>query len=336
MLLAVIVLAVFLVTRKSVRPANRYQVGVDVLIPAVDSKGARAARRPRQPAARTSGARAQQEHRRQSARYRERSEERSLRHRIRVRDHGNAAASSCTGNCSNVVTLSATANDSKTANNVANAFQAAYSQARAKTVADSATSSQDSTLAGIKLLTDKLIATNQSIRKADPTLLDRLPKEPQKSAAALTASLPAGTSDATSLLVVQRNTLLSGTSDARRTTRTTSSTPWSRRRTHRGCRCSHRRRSLLRCRRLAFRSSRSSASGCPGARYTDPARPARSLDPHAEGSRGRTRRDRLDDDPARYPPHAPLVRPARFDREGGIPALAATAIATDRLPKPSS
>jgi Mrp family chromosome partitioning ATPase len=215
MLLAVIALAVFLVTRKSVRPADRYQVGVDVLIPAVDSKGARPQGVPGnllQGQAELALSKNTEDKALDIANVpkKERSDI-----EFGFADHGNAAASSCTGNCSNVVTLSATANDSKTANNVANAFQAAYSQARAKTVADSAKSSQDSTLAGIKLLTDKLIATNQSIRKADPTLLDRLPKEPQKSAEALTASLPAGTSDATSLLVVQRNTLLSRISDAR-------------------------------------------------------------------------------------------------------------------------
>ncbi len=242
MLLAVIAGVVFLQTRKTVRPPDRYRASVEVLIPAADSQGVQPTGVP------TSLTRGQS----QLALSPDTEEGALDGANIPQNKRGSIAfgfaessanpntanSKGCTGSgCSDVVTLTVTADSANTANAVATSFRDSYVAARRQAVLNSATDEQHNQQTGIAILHRNLNAVDAQIEKADPALPPILPVGPvgttgksgttssssssssasssatsssssTASSAGVVALLPANTPEDVVLLVVERNALL--------------------------------------------------------------------------------------------------------------------------------
>ena len=206
MLVAIVALGAFLLTRNTVRSPNRYKVSTDVLLPAIDSKGVR----PQGvPPALLQG-----------------QSQMALNPATEKAALANAHLSAKRGVTFDfkingaIATLSATARDKKTAGRAAAGYVAAFSQARQKLVAQGATGAQSGAVIAIAALEKSLGQSEAAIKKADPTLLAKLPHQPVPKKTDPTAGLPPGTPSNVQTLVVQRNALLDQIQKQRETSAT--------------------------------------------------------------------------------------------------------------------
>ncbi len=200
-LLAGLAFALFLITRKQVQPSNRYRVDVQVLVPAADSKGVRPAG---VPAPLLQG---------QAQQALSPNTENDALDRSQIA--GNKRTSIEFGFSSNqtndILTLTATANDRSTANIAARAFEAAYAATRQKTVADGATSGRAAAQAALTTLEASLSSAESQLETKSPGLVKKLKGgvvSTDKNGNAVTPALPDGTPSDVMLLVVQRQALL--------------------------------------------------------------------------------------------------------------------------------
>ncbi len=233
MIIAVVAGVVFLQTRKTVRPPDKYRAGVDILIPATDSKGqrpegvpgsllrgqAQLALSPDTEQAALDSAHVPDSQRSGI----------SFGFNETSANPTTSGSQGCTGSCSDVVSLTVTASNANTATAVANAFGDAYINARRQVVGNDALSQQRNNANGIAVLNRNLADINAKIAQADPALPRLLPKGPAGSAptnsggsnssransspsgigsAAVVSLLPPDTPEPVILLVVQRNALL--------------------------------------------------------------------------------------------------------------------------------
>ena len=198
MLAAVVALAAFLLTRNTVRAPNRYRVSVDVLIPAIDSKGVRPAG---VPPSLLQG---------QSAMaLNPTTEGRALVDaRIPADRRGDVKFAFRINSGNDIVTLSATAPDSKTAAAAALGYVTAFTGARQHAVGNGASTAKQQALVAIVVLERALTRTEGQIRTADPALARTLPPTPVPAGTDPTATLPPNTPSNVQTLVVERNALL--------------------------------------------------------------------------------------------------------------------------------
>ena len=212
-LLAALGFAVFLITRKQVQPADRYRVDVQILVPAADSKGVRPVGVP--PSLLQGQVQQALSQRTETAALDTARVPANRRKSIDFAYGTNAT--------NDVITLSATANDRTTASTVALAFENAYVATRAKTVADGATSGKAGAVNSLATLSDALTATNAAIEKSSPGLVAKLKTATTTNGTttngtttngtttngqSATSLLPDGTPPPVVLLVVQRQALL--------------------------------------------------------------------------------------------------------------------------------
>jgi Mrp family chromosome partitioning ATPase len=220
-LLAVIACVAFLYTRKTVRPPDRYHASVDVLIPAIDSKGIRP---PNVPGSLLQG--------QAQLALNPDTEQTAITNASVPKNStggisfgyseasGDSSSSGsnrgCTGpSCSDVATLSATAHSPTVATSVAQAFAASYIAARRDVVRRGAFSSQHDRTVSLQLLKKNLDSVDGAIAQQDSAVVPHLLAGPAASAAAAVAVLPPGTSEDVILLVVQRNALLNAIASTR-------------------------------------------------------------------------------------------------------------------------
>jgi Mrp family chromosome partitioning ATPase len=233
-LLAVIACGLFIYTRKTVRPPDRYHAAVEVLIPSIDSKGALPSSVP------TSLLQGQSQlalspNTEQSA-LAAAGLSKSAASGIsfgfsEASGSTNAPGSThgCTGSCSDVVTLSATANSPSVAETVSQAFASSYIAARRNVDQQSALDAARGRTATLQTLTKTLEQVDSDIARADPAAVPHLLAGPGQSsgstaasaqnstatvsagqgAAAAVAVLPPGTPENVKQLVVERDALLS-------------------------------------------------------------------------------------------------------------------------------
>jgi Mrp family chromosome partitioning ATPase len=165
-LLAVAVLALFIVTRNQVQPAKRYQVIVDLLVPAIDAKSgdrpggvpasllqgqARAALSTATKNAALDGA------------------------KVPAANRGAIAFVFSASATSTTITIGAIAPDPDTATAVATSFSNAYIATRAATVADALKSGASGAKSGLGKLQARVRAVKGEIFGADPALAAKLP-----------------------------------------------------------------------------------------------------------------------------------------------------------------
>ncbi len=197
-LLAGLGFALFLITRKQVQPADRYRVDVQILVPAPDSKGVRPGG---VPPSLLQG---------QLQQALSRNTQNSALDRARIpQDKRHTIVFGFSTNATfDIITLSATANDRATASNAARAFEAAYVATRQTTVANGATSGLASSEAALDVLTTSLKTTETQLDTADPTLLPKLKSAAPNKDGSSSAVLPEGTPNNIVLLVAKRQALL--------------------------------------------------------------------------------------------------------------------------------
>jgi capsular polysaccharide biosynthesis protein len=206
-LLTGLALALFLITRKQTAPADRYQASIQILVPAIDSQGNRPVG---VPASLLQG---------QVQRALNTTTETAALNAARVpgnKRRGIGFGFSANGT-HDIIILSATAADAVTATTVAKAFETAYVATRSQTVADGATNALQAAQSAITKLRTKLASTETAIGAADPALLQSLLNGPRASSTAGSSSstpstaasqLPESTPAGTVLLVVQREAIL--------------------------------------------------------------------------------------------------------------------------------
>jgi Mrp family chromosome partitioning ATPase len=214
-LLAVVACGGFLYTRKSTRPPNKYMASVDVLIPAIDNKGVRPAGVPNsllQGQTQLALSKETEEAALAAAKLPKKSGSVSFgftQSSGSSADSTSGSSSGCSGaSCSDVVNLSATAYGQKVATSAARAFASSYIAARRDAVQHSAVAAQQQGTASLALLKKNLDEVDNAIAQKDPAVVPRLLAGAGASPAAATAVLPVGTPEDVVLLVVQRNALL--------------------------------------------------------------------------------------------------------------------------------
>ena len=191
--------AMFLVTRNQVAPAHRYRVTVDILVPAIDSKtGTRPAKVP--PALLQGQGRPALS---------QSTEIVALNGaRIPTQRRGGITFGFATNTPGDILTLSVTARDPQVAGAVIRSFAPAYiSTRRAKVAADlkdGAAKAQN----GLARLTVRLKAVKAALRTADPALLKTLPNSPTPASQNPVTQLSVHTPISTILLVVEHEQLL--------------------------------------------------------------------------------------------------------------------------------
>ncbi len=198
MLLAIVGLAVFLVTRDQTRPPDRYRVAVDVLVPAIDSKGNRPegvppnllqgnVRRALSPE----------------------TEKRALdAANVPEKQRANIQFGFTSDPVGDIQTLSVTAADRDTALAVAVRFTDSYVQTRRESVASGAESGQTKARFAVRALEGRVRAVESSIRKADPKVAQMLDQAPGNGQVP-PENLPRGTASDVVTDVVERNAMLS-------------------------------------------------------------------------------------------------------------------------------
>jgi Mrp family chromosome partitioning ATPase len=197
-LLGIVGLALFLVTRNQVRPANRYRVEADVLVPAIDKQGKQPANVPvnllqgnqnrvaLSPATKKAALGASKLSKKDSG-------------RISFFFHG--AANDPT------IKLGVVARDPKIATKVAVNFEDAYIATRRQTVANGLKGAARASASSLRVLTERLKVVRAELQKADPTILKGLPITPGTSGKA-SAPLTFATPLPIVLLVVEHQELL--------------------------------------------------------------------------------------------------------------------------------
>ncbi|MDQ1679993.1 MAG: hypothetical protein QOI42_852 [Frankiaceae bacterium] len=204
--LAGLVLAIFLVTRNQVRAPNRYLVNVQLLVPTRDKDGKR-------PASVPPSLMQGQSTVAQSTAVREKTLKAA---KVPKDRRGGIQFSFSTSDTGDVITLGATARDADVARAVALAFKSAYVSTRATTYA----SSQKSAAAGAKTSLTRLTAELEQVKKdlkaIDANLLATLPDSASGSSVDVVGHLPSTTPIPTVLLVSEHPELLARISNARK------------------------------------------------------------------------------------------------------------------------
>jgi len=221
-LLAVIACVAFLFTRKTVRPPARYRASVDVLIPSVDAKGVRP---PGVPSSLLQGQSqlalsSDTEQRALATSGLPKSESGGIS--FGFSEASGFSSSSSTGgggcigaSCADVANLSATAHSANAADAASHAFATSYIQARRDVVQRGAVSAQRDRNLPLSVLRTNLNGVDRAIAQKDPTVVPHLLASAGKSPSDATAVLPPGTPDEVTLLVIQRNALLGAIESAR-------------------------------------------------------------------------------------------------------------------------
>jgi Mrp family chromosome partitioning ATPase len=215
-LLTGLALALFLITRKQVAPAARYRASIQMLVPAIDSQGNRPAGVPPNL---LQG---------QIQRALNKQTESAAMDLARIPANRRKAIAFDFTIAGAIYTLSATAPDAKTASAAVSGFRSAYADTRAKSVADSATTGTETAQSDLGKLRVKLKEVEQEIGRADPNLLHTLQAagtstgsggstNSGKSGASAAPTLSEDTPPALALAVVQRETILSRIQSAYKT-----------------------------------------------------------------------------------------------------------------------
>jgi Mrp family chromosome partitioning ATPase len=209
-LLTGVALALFLITRKQVAPARRYRATLQLLVPAIDSQGNRPEGVP------PNLLQGQQQKALSSTTQAAALDLARIPADQRKKFQFNFTAAGP------IVTLSVTADNAKTATAVTAAFRTAYVGTRAKSVADGAEGETQTAQSALKKLRIKLVDTEQQIGKLSPTVLHNLlttgragaaPNPTSGGGSGATADPAAGLPENAPidlvLAVVQRQTILS-------------------------------------------------------------------------------------------------------------------------------
>lgn len=191
--------AVFLFTRNQVRPADRYEVGVQVLVPARDKAGKRPEGVPPQLLqGQATKALAQS------------TKDAALKAaKISPDRKGGVGFGYSASEGGDILTLSATANDPEVARKVALAYKDAYLATRRDTMASGLKSAADGAKNALGKLIARLSQVKREIRAADPDLANTLPDSPSVTSDNPVSHLPVSTPLETVLLVVEHQELLS-------------------------------------------------------------------------------------------------------------------------------
>ncbi len=197
-LLAGLGLAIFLVTRNQVQPAKRYRVDVQVLIPAVDSKGVRPAGVP--PALLQGQALQALAPSTEKLALDGAAIPAAKRHSVEF--------AFAINDTNDIITLSVSAGDPVTARAVARRYGVAYIATRKQTVAKGATDGLTSAKASLAKLATTLATTEKLLNAAAPGVLPTIKTTTASKNGSAADSLPAGTSKEVDLLVVQYEALL--------------------------------------------------------------------------------------------------------------------------------
>jgi Mrp family chromosome partitioning ATPase len=213
-LLAVIVCVAFVYTRKTVRPPDKYHASVDVLIPATDSRGVRP---PGVPGSLLQGQAqlalsADTEQAALAAAGLPKNAAVSFGFSEASGDSSSGTGNNrgCTGaTCSDVVSLSATAHTSAIATKAAQGLASAYTTARRNVDQRGAVNSQQDHTTTLSILNSNLAGVEKAISQKDPSVVPHLLAGPAAAPSDAVAALPVGTPEDVILLVVQRNALLS-------------------------------------------------------------------------------------------------------------------------------
>lgn len=198
-LLTVVFFAAFVVTRNQVRPADRYEVGVQILVPTRDKGGKRPESVPPQLLqGQATKALAQS------------TKDVALKAAKIPRDQQSGIGFAySTGETGDIITLSARANDPEVARKVALAYKDAYVATRRVTMADGLKSAAEGARNALGKLIARLSQVKREIRAADPDIANSLPNSPSVTSQNPVSRLPASTPLETILLVVEHQELLS-------------------------------------------------------------------------------------------------------------------------------
>ncbi len=195
-LLGIVGLALFLVTRHQVRPANRYRVTVDLLVPAISPKaGGR-------PAGVPPGMLVDQNRVALSKKTEKAALDAAKIPKDNRRGIGFVFRASPT---SDIISIGATAHDPKIAAAVAAAFEHAYVADRRQTVANGLKSAADSATSSLATLQARLAVVRALLKKINPGVLATLPLTSTRGS--VSSPLPLFTPLPTILLVVEHKQL---------------------------------------------------------------------------------------------------------------------------------
>jgi Mrp family chromosome partitioning ATPase len=160
-LLGAVGLALFLVTRNQVRPANRYKVTISLLVPAVTAQGGRPAAVPNTVLEGQS-----------RVALSPRVERAALKDaKLSKSDSRGISFAFSASPTSTTITLGATARDPKVATRVATAFEHAYVESRRLAVVNSLKTEAASAAKAVSLLTARLKVVNAALVAIDPNLV---------------------------------------------------------------------------------------------------------------------------------------------------------------------
>jgi Mrp family chromosome partitioning ATPase len=179
-LLTGVAMALFLITRKQVAPARRYRAAIQLLVPVVDSKGNR-------PAGVPPNLLQGQVQRALNAQTETAAMDLA---RIPVKDRRSIGFGFTI--VGPIITLSSEAPAPTTATAAVAAFRTAYVQTRAQAVADGANTQTTTARTALSTLRKKLTETEQQIGRADPALLQRLLASPTPSSGSSKSSGSSG------------------------------------------------------------------------------------------------------------------------------------------------
>lgn len=203
LLIAGLGFALFIITRKQVQPAKRYRVDVQLLVPAIDKNKGRPAGVPPTLL--------------QGQNFRALSpntENAALDHaQVLSKDRHLVDFAFAINDTQDIITLSVTTSNAVLTNSVARAFAAAYLATRQETVASGASSALAKDENALQTLKTSIAETETQMNAIDPNLLKvvKTAETPTKDSPNPSAvdALPDGTPNTTTLLVVRREALLS-------------------------------------------------------------------------------------------------------------------------------
>ena len=204
--LAGLVLAMFLVTRNQVRAANRYEVAVQILVPTRDTDGKRPADVPPSLLQGQSTVALGKKVRDASFKAAKIPENR----------RGSVSFGFNTSETGEIISLTATARDAATARKVALAFKSAYVRTRAETNASGLEGGATEAKNALALLNSRLTDVKAQLKKLNSDLLATLPETPSGGSGDVVGHLPVTTPLPIVLLVAEHQELLVHIASAQR------------------------------------------------------------------------------------------------------------------------
>jgi len=204
--LAALVLAIFLVTRNQVKAPDRFKGCVQILVPSRDKNGGRP---PGVPPSLLQG----QQTVAMSTKVRGAALKAA---KVPKNTRGGIQFAFSTSDTGDLITLCTTSRDSAIARKVALAFTDAYVATRANTYANGLKSGAASAKGALTLLTARLTEVKKQLKTLDPTLLATLPDAPSGASGDVVGHLPYNTPLPTVLLVAEHQQLLSRISSAQK------------------------------------------------------------------------------------------------------------------------